>query len=77
MMFCSKSDCSFYFACWLVVFGRRQRAVITCTEEYSNCTLCVCVCKYIYLYKVEELFEERTRQATELMFIAYIHVTVN
>lgn len=43
MRFCSKSDWSFYFACWLVIFGRRQKAVITCTEEYSNCIPCVCV----------------------------------
>lgn len=37
MSFFSKSDCSFYFAYWLVAFGRRQRVVITCPEECSNC----------------------------------------
>lgn len=54
MRFSFKSDFSFYFACWLVVFGERQRAVITCTEEYSNC-MCIyiiniIVCVYICIY---------------------------
>lgn len=54
MRFSFKSDFSFYFACWLVVFGERQRAVITCTEEYSNC-MCIykkynCVCIYMYIF---------------------------
>lgn len=41
MRFFSKSDCSFYFAYWLVVFGRRQEAVITHIEGCFNCTPCV------------------------------------
>lgn len=78
MRFSFKSDFSFYFACWLVVFGERQRAVITCTEEYSNCIyvyiyiiniiVCVYICMYIFIEGGRTIVgEDKTSQR------AYIH----